>query len=111
MKENNWAAKAKHSKQLILENYQKFCDLLGSTPICPVTYEFLGQMCSIPVKIAQPMVLKELLFEKYKIEIPIMKIDHGIFFRISLNAYNDEKDLETLYHALREMKPTTDLLL
>jgi isopenicillin-N epimerase len=56
------------------------------------------------------MVLKELLFEKYKIEIPIMKIDHGIFLRISLNAYNVEKDLETLYHALREIKSTTNLL-
>lgn len=111
LKENNWSAKAKHSKQLILENYQKFCDLLGSTPICPVTNVFLGQMCSIPIKTEQPMVLKELLFEKYKIEIPVMKIDHGIFLRISLNAYNDEKDLETLYSALKEIKTTTDLLL
>jgi len=40
-----------------------------------------------------------------------MKIDHGIFLRISLNAYNDEKDLETLYSALKEIKITTDLLL
>jgi hypothetical protein len=39
-----------------------------------------------------------------------MKIDHGIFLRISLNAYNVEKDLETLYHALREIKSTTNLL-
>lgn len=111
LKENHWTEKAKHSKQLILENYKRFCDLLGSTPICPVTNVFLGQMCSIPIKTEQPMVLKELLFEKYKIEIPVMKIDHGIFLRISLNAYNDEKDLETLYHALKEIKTTTDLLL
>jgi isopenicillin-N epimerase len=111
LKENHWTEKAKQSKQLILENYQKFCDLLGSTPICPVTNVFLGQMCSIPIKTEQPMALKELLFEKYKIEIPVMKIDHGIFLRISLNAYNDEKDLETLYHALKEIKITTDLLL
>ena len=111
LKENHWTEKAKQSKQLILENYKRFCDLLGSTPICPVTNVFLGQMCSIPIKTEQPMVLKELLFEKYKIEIPVMKIDHGIFLRISLNAYNDEKDLETLYHALKEIKTTTDLLL
>jgi isopenicillin-N epimerase len=111
LKENHWTEKAKQAKQLILENYERFCDLLGSTPICPVTNVFLGQMCSIPIKTEQPMALKELLFEKYKIEIPVMKIDHGIFLRISLNAYNDEKDLETLYHALKEIKITTDLLL
>ena len=111
LKENHWTEKAKQSKQLILENYKRFCDLLGSTPICPVTNVFLGQMFSIPIKTEQPMVLKELLYEKYKIEIPVMKIDHGIFLRISLNAYNDEKDLETLYSALKEIKITTDLLL
>mgnify|MGYP000869447720 FL=1 len=111
LKENHWTEKAKQSKQLILENYKRFCDLLGSTPICPVTNVFLGQMFSIPIKTEQPMVLKELLYEKYKIEIPVMKIDHGIFLRISLNAYNDEKDLETLYNALKEIKTTTDLLL
>jgi len=40
-----------------------------------------------------------------------MKIDHGIFLRISLNAYNDVKDLELLDEALKEIKMKSDLLL
>lgn len=111
LNENNWTEQSAQCKKMILENYKKFCDLLGSAPICPVTNEFLGQMCSIPIKTERPMELKELLFQQYKIEIPVMKIDHGIFLRISLNAYNNSNDLEKLYNALKEIKTTSDLLL
>ncbi len=100
LKENNWTQKSAESKKLILENYQRFCDLLGTQPICPITSDFLGQMCSIPIQTNNPIALKEMLYQKYKIEIPVMKIDHGVFIRISLNAYNNENDLKILYDAL-----------
>ena len=108
--ENNWPEKSAKSKQLILAHYKKFCDLVGSEPICPVTDAFLGQMCSIPIRTQKPMELKETLYAKYKIEIPVMRIDHGTFLRISLNAYNSSDDLETLYAALTAIKATSDLL-
>jgi isopenicillin-N epimerase len=110
LEDNNWKAKSAQSKKLILENYQCFCDAVGSKPICPITSEFLGQMCSIPIKTHKPVELKEVLFHKYKIEIPVMKSDHGTFLRISLNAYNSQKDLDALLKALIEIKETTDLL-
>jgi len=110
LNENNWNAKSSASKELILQHYHRFCDLLGTEPICPVSPEFLGQMCSIPIKTSDPLALKEMLYEQYKIEIPIMKIDHGVFIRISLNAYNDQNDLEILYEALTVIKNKTDLL-
>lgn len=111
LNDNDWRSKSAQSKKLILENYKKFCDSVGSEPICPVTNEFLGQMCSIPIRTEKPALLKETLFEKYKIEIPVMRIDHGIFLRISLNAYNTESDLEKLFNAIHDIKSSTDLLL
>jgi isopenicillin-N epimerase len=93
-----------------LDNYKDFCDLLNSKPICPVTSEFLGQMCSIPIKTDKPLELKEILFNKYKIEIPITKIESGMFLRIALNAYNSQNDLDVLYSAIVDIKRTTDLL-
>ncbi len=110
LKENNWVAKSTESKKLILENYQRFCDLLGTQPICPITSEFLGQMCSIPIQTNNPLALKEMLYEKYKIEILVMKIGHGIFIRISLNTYNTPNDLNILYGALTSIKNDTDLI-
>ena len=110
LEDNNWNGKAAQCKKLILDNYKNFCDLLNSKPICPVTSEFLGQMCSIPIKTDRPLELKEILFNKYKIEIPITKIESGMFLRIALNAYNSQNDLDILYAAIVDIKSTTDLL-
>ena len=111
LKENDWHVKAQQSKALILQHYKIFCDLLGSAPICPITSEFLGQMCSIPIRTGKPKELKEILFRKYKIEIPVMKMEQALFLRISLNAYNNLEDLEILKAALVEIKQQTKLLL
>jgi len=108
--DNDWKAKIVASKELILSNYESFCELLHTKPNCPVTPEFLGQMCSIPIQTEKPFELKELLFEKYKIEIPVMKIENLIFIRISLNGYNSQSDLEVLRSALKDVIATTDLL-
>jgi len=107
---NDWKTKSAECKKMILDNYEDFCTLLGSKPICPISSEFLGQMCSIPIRTEKPMELKELLFQKYKIEIPVMRIDHGTFLRISLNGYNSQTDLDILRSALIDIKSNTKLL-
>ena len=111
LNDNNWNQVSANCKQLILNNYQSFCDLLGSKPICPISSEFLGQMCSIPIRTSSPSELKELLFNKYHIEIPIMKLNDNIYMRISLNGYNSQTDLDHLRSALTDIKSSTNLLL
>jgi isopenicillin-N epimerase len=103
LQENNWMEQAATCRQLAQSNYQRFCDLLGSQPLCPVSDEFLGQMCSIPISTSHPEALQKLLFEKYKIEIPVMKQDQNIFIRYSIQAFNTQQDLDQLYGALSEI--------
>ncbi len=110
LEENNWKQRAVDCKKLIRHNYVRFCELLKSKPICPVTDEFLGQMCSIPIRTAKPLELKELLYSKYKIEIPVMPHDNAIYLRISAHWYNSQTDLDQLYIALEDILATTDLL-
>jgi isopenicillin-N epimerase len=107
---NDWKSKTLISKKIVLENYQRFCDLLNSQPICPISEEFLGQMASIPIKTFHPVELKELLFEKYKIEIPIMPLNGNHYIRYSINAYNSQEDLDILYSALENIIATTNLI-
>lgn len=107
---NNWAERSRQCKTLILENYERFCDLVASEPICPVTSEFLGQMCSVPINTDKPAQLKETLISKYKIEIPVMMLNGKTYLRISVNAYNSQDDLDKLYAALLEIKTNTDLI-
>lgn len=110
LKENNWKEKYKACRKLVFDNYQRFCDLLQTQPICPITEEFLGQMASIPVQTEKPMELKELLYTKYKIQVPVMPLNGKVYLRYSMNMYNTQKDLDKLYIALEDILKTTDLI-
>ena len=110
LEENDWRTKAKECRSIVLNNYQRFCDLLNTKPICPITEDFLVQMASIPVNTSNPVALKELLFNKYKIEIPVMPLNGNYFIRYSINAYNSQEDLDILYKALEDIIATTDLI-
>jgi isopenicillin-N epimerase len=67
-------------------------------------------MCSIPIRTTQPAALKETLYAKYRIEIPIMQKQDEVYLRISMQAYNDEAELQQLREALVEIVEQTDLL-
>lgn len=107
---NNWEERAALCRKLIRDNYNKFCELLNSKPICPVTSEFLVQMCSIPIQTTKPLELKETLFHKYKIEIPVMKLEDKFFLRIAINGYNSQQDLDILREALEDIIENSDLI-
>jgi isopenicillin-N epimerase len=110
MKEHNWTEVAAQCRQLVQKNAQRFCDLLSTSPLCPVNDEFLGQMFSIPIKTSQPEKLQRHLFEKYKIEIPVMRQDQSVYIRYSINAFNSQNDLDKLYSALEEILKEGELL-
>lgn len=110
LEENNWKQVSKNCKNIVLNNYQRFCDLVGTKPICPISEEFLGQMASVPINTSKPMELKELLYEKYKIQIPIMPLNGKIYMRYSINGYNSQNDLDILYQAIVDIIQTTDLI-
>lgn len=110
LEENNWKQISKDCKVIVRENYQRFCDLLNTKPLCPISEEFLGQMASIQIQTEEPVKLKELLFEKYKIEIPVMPLNGKVYLRYSINGYNSQEDLDILYKALQEIIETTNLI-
>ncbi len=110
LEENNWPQRAADCRQLAHKNYFRFCELLHSQPLCPVTDEFLGQMCSTPVQTNEPEKLQRLLFEKYNIEIPVMRQDEQVFIRYSINVFNEQQDLDKLYNALTAIIAETDLI-
>ena len=110
LEENNWKAVSKACKKIVLDNYQRFCDLLNTKPLSPITSEFLGQMASVPIHSDKPSELKELLYSKYKIQVPVMPLNGNYYIRYSINAYNSQEDLDILYHALEDIIKTTDLI-
>lgn len=110
LKENDWPAVAASCRQMAHSNYVRFGDLLKSQPLCPVTDEFLGQMCSIPVTTSHPEKLQRLLFEKYSIEVPVMRQGKHTFIRYSIQAFNTHYDLDKLHNALKEIIDEGELI-
>lgn len=110
LEKNNWKTVSKACKQIVLSNYQRFCDLLNTKALSPITEEFLGQMASVPVNTKRPDELKQLLYDKYKIQIPVMPLNGDYYIRFSINAYNTQEDLDILFNALDEIIKTTDLI-
>lgn len=110
MKQNNWTEVAKESREMVQKNALRFCDLVGSKPLCPVTDEWLGQMFSIPISTPEPEKLQRHLFVKYKIEIPVMRHGDKTYLRYSINAFNSQNELDRLFDAVKEIIETTDLI-
>lgn len=105
-----WELQKTKSKELVLTNYARFCSLVHTKPLCPISFEFLGQMASIPINTKNPLELKKILYENYKIEIPVMTINSENYLRYSVNAYNSQSDLDLLYSALESIIQETQLI-
>lgn len=110
MHENKWEERKEECRRVRQHYYPIVAGKLNSNLIAPNTDEFLGQMCSIPIQLSNPTKLKEMLFEKYNIEIPILFMKEAMFLRISFQAYNGEAEIEQLLDAIKKIKSTTSLL-
>ena len=110
MKDHNWPEVSKKCHEMVLANAPLFYELLGTTPISPLTNEWIGQMISIPIHTKEPEILQRKLFKEFNIEIPIMRQGEDIYMRYSINAFNSIQDLEALHNALSTIIKTTDLI-
>jgi isopenicillin-N epimerase len=108
MKTNDWQRVAADCRKIARDNYPRFCGLLGSEPLCPLSDDFLGQMCSIPVRTTSPEALQRHLFEAYNIEVPVMRQEERIFLRYSIQGYNSQEDLDRLFNAIQEIASNPD---
>ncbi|HEY5463016.1 MAG TPA: aminotransferase class V-fold PLP-dependent enzyme [Hanamia sp.] len=103
MKENDWDTVRDKCKTITQNNAERFCTLLNADPLCPVTDDFIAQLYSIQLKINEPEKLHDLLYEKYKIQVPVMPYGNKFYLRYSINAFNSDEDLDKLYSALKEI--------
>jgi len=77
-------------------------ELLASLelPFEPLTEQFV-QMRGYRVDHPDPPGLKQWLYDEHRIEVPVVETPLGWVMRVSVQAYNDESDLDALSSALR----------
>lgn len=71
-------------------------------PFAPLTNDF-RQMRGYRVEHRDPPGLKHRLYEQHRIDVPIFETAQGWVMRVSMQAYNDQGDLDALSQAVREL--------
>lgn len=110
MDEHNWPEVAAHYRKMTQDNAAAFCELLETKPIAPVSDDFIGQLYSAQIKTTEPEKLHDHFFNEYKIQIPVMRQNDKVYLRYSLNAFNDQKDLDKLFDAVNDIRKNTSLI-
>lgn len=102
MEENNWVEVARSCRDMAIKYARELNEVCGSKPIAPIDIDFAAQMYAAELTPAKAEGLHDKLWNKYKIQIPVMPHDGKFFIRYSINGFNKEDDLRKLLDALKE---------
>ncbi len=109
LEDNKWDQVSASCRQLVKDNAAKFFDITGGQALAPLTDDFIQQLLSTEIKTSEPEKLHDLLFEKYKLQVPVMRHGDKVYLRYSINAFNSQADLDKLAEALINIKTTSNL--
>ncbi len=104
MENNNWNQVSAACRALVLQNAPRFFELLGATPLAPLDDRFILQLCSFKLPTQDAERVKSILFNQYRIEVPVMRHGTDVYLRYSIQAFNSQEDLDKLYNALAAIK-------
>jgi isopenicillin-N epimerase len=79
--------------------------LTGLPPLTPDAPAWFRQMAALPLPPCDLDVLKQRLYDEFKIEIPVINWNDRCFVRISIQAYNTQANVDALIEALRLLLP------
>lgn len=110
MEQNNWTSVAAQCREMAREYAPEFYAITGGSALAPLTDDFMVQMISTEIKTSDPEKLHDILFEKYRIQVPVMRHGNKVYLRYSAQAFNSGDDYETLFGALLAEKTSGNLI-
>lgn len=102
--DHDWHAIQERCHKMASEVRERINALTGLDPICPDSNQWFGQMTAVrlPGEINHEELQMQ-LYDQFKIEVPVYSWHEQKFIRISLQAYNNETDLDALLEALEQV--------
>ena len=98
MAAHDWPAVRERCRALAADALE---ELLALFPLEPLPGPFL-QMVAARVPPCDPVEMNRRLFAEHRIEVPFGKHGDDCVIRVSVQAYNDERDIDRLLEALRD---------
>jgi isopenicillin-N epimerase len=71
-------------------------------PFQPLTDDFVQMRGFALPPATDARALQSALYDRHRVEVPIVETENGITMRVSVQAYNDKSDLDALVEALSE---------
>jgi isopenicillin-N epimerase len=105
MQEHNWTDIRLECHELLKQTLGRICDLSGLPPLYELASSFYAQMGAAPLPASDLVELKKRLYDEYKIEVPLIEWNGMHLIRVSVQAYNDQQDVDILVDALRSLLP------
>jgi isopenicillin-N epimerase len=99
----NWDKVKDDCHKLALETQKCICSLTGVAPLHSDADGWFRQFFAAPLKADTDIVaLKERLYNKYGIEVPLIDWNGHKLIRVSIQGYNSQKDVDALLSALKK---------
>lgn len=113
MKEHNWDQVRSDCHELVRYARMAISEVTGLEPLSSdswnepdgSSFQWFSQMISLPLPRCNPEILKQRLYDKYKIEVPIITWNNRHLIRVSIQGYNTREDVDVLVSALKELLP------
>ncbi|MEO8607426.1 MAG: aminotransferase class V-fold PLP-dependent enzyme [Chloroflexota bacterium] len=102
-REHDWDTIRAGCHELVRAARTQMAELTGLMPISPDSPEWFAQMATIPLPTCDPVVVKQRLYDEFRVEIPLVTWNDQNFIRVSFQGYNTANDLETLVAALAQI--------
>jgi isopenicillin-N epimerase len=100
---HDWPAVRQQCHILLQECVRRVTKLTGLPPLYQTGAGLYWQMATLPLpQLPDLRAFKTLLYQRYRIEAPLIEWNGRHFIRISIQAYNSPADIDALLHALRE---------
>ena len=102
---HNWEAVRAECHQIACYSQEQICNLTGMSPLHPAD-DWFRQMTTAPLPVDTDIIaLKEQLYDRHKIEVPLVAWNGNKLIRISVQGYNTRKDIVVLLNALKALLP------
>jgi len=98
---HDWPAQRRRCHALAAQAHDRIIDLTGLPSIYPANPGFYQQMVSIPLPpVDDPKAFRRNLYNRFRIEVPFPQWRGQRFARVSIQAYNEQADVDALVESL-----------
>jgi isopenicillin-N epimerase len=106
MAANNWEIVRQECHLLLQQALTRICELTQQEPIYRLDSNYYSQMGVAPLpNNVDLIILKSRLYDEFKVEVPFTQVGQMKFIRVSIQAYNDQTDVDVLVSALEKLLP------